>query len=155
MQLFLKVTEIFKSVYFHIPIKFGKSLFFPFRMEKQDKYDIIIRWGLSLKKVLDTNKLLNETKKKNTGKKDKGIVDSFGKLEKESEVTKSTLVNIVQGKINAETTTWMAILNALGITLSKFASIHDSLTNEEVDKHKSVTKSGKKNTAPKSSKKKK
>ena len=124
-------------------------------MEKQDKYDIKIRWGLSLKKILDANKMLNETKKRNSGKRDKSIVDSFGKLEKESEITKSTLVNIVQGKINAETTTWAAILKALDLSLSKFASIHDGITPEEISQHKSAIKVRKKNAPTKLSKKKK
>lgn len=124
-------------------------------MEKHDKYDVKIRWGLSLKKILDANKLLNETKKKNSGKRDKNIIDSFGKLEKESEVTKSTLVNIVQGKINAETTTWAAILKAFNLSLSKFAAIHDGLTPEEIEEHKSVIKAGKRDVAARSSKKKK
>ncbi|MEP7375279.1 MAG: hypothetical protein ABI675_17900 [Chitinophagaceae bacterium] len=124
-------------------------------MEQNDKYDIKLRWGLSLKKILDTNKMLNEEKKKNTGKRDKSIIDSFGKLEKESEITKSTLVNIVQGKINAATTTWAAILEALGLSLSKFALIHDGLTPDEINQHKSAIKVKKKNTATKNSKKKK
>ncbi len=124
-------------------------------MEKLDKYDIKLRWGLSLKKILDANKLINEATKKNTGKKDKTIIDSFGKLEKESEITKSTLVNIVQGNINAAITTWVAILEALDLSLSKFAVIHDGLTPEDINQHKSDIKLKKKNTAAKIFKKKK
>jgi hypothetical protein len=67
----------------------------------------------------------------------------------------STLVNIVHSKINAETTTWAAMLKALNLFLSKFAFIQDGITAEEISQHKSGIKVRKKNTPAKLSKKKK
>ena len=117
-------------------------------MDRQEKYDAKLRWGLSLKKILESNKRKNELVKLNTGKKDKNIIDSFGKLDKESEVTKSTLVNLVQGKISAEITTWTAIIKALKISLTDFASIHDAITKEELEEHKSKIQTDRKSKVP-------
>lgn len=109
-------------------------------MHSREKIEAKLRWGLTLKKILDLNKQYNLDYKAEHGEKDKDIIDSFGKLEIESEITKSTLVNLVKGRINGASTTWTAILIALDMSLTEFAKVYDSISVAELQKHKEDSK---------------
>ena len=100
-------------------------------MESKEKQYILLKWGLALKQIVDRNKTLGLDKKA-LGIRDKNIVNSFGRLEAASGVPKATLVNIMHGQKNAATTTWMAILDALDMSLTDFGRIFDSIRDSEV-----------------------
>ncbi|RYG35180.1 MAG: hypothetical protein EOO01_31665 [Chitinophagaceae bacterium] len=104
-------------------------------MESKEKQYILLKWGLTLKRIVERNKTL-VLDKKAQGIKDKNILNSFGRLEAASGIPKATLVNISLGRKNAATTTWMAILDALDMTLADFAKVFDSIRDSEVQHYR-------------------
>lgn len=66
---------------------------------------------------------------------------SFRKLESASGIRHATIVEIVNGKKNPSWSTIDALLEGLGIDLTRFAIIYDSITDEEIlDYKKEVEK---------------
>ena len=112
-------------------------------MENNEKKEITLRWGLALQKILDARKLMNQQIKTEKGRKDKELIDSFGKLWLKSGIHKPSIVGYARGN-NAEITTWMILLDALGVTLSEFAAIHDAITPEEIRAHEAEIEKKKK-----------
>ena len=108
-------------------------------MEDKEKDHIKLRFGLSLKKIIDKNKALDEKNRLN-GVKDKNLINSFGRLESTSGVPKATLIGIVQGKKNAASTTIAAILEAFEMTFGEFGVIYDNITEQEILNYKAELK---------------
>ena len=99
-------------------------------MDKQQAELIQLRFGLTLKLILDENK------SKATDNPKKDIIDSYGKLEISSGLRKATLIDFVSGKSNPSGTTIAAILDALEITLTDFGKQYDRITENDVLEYK-------------------
>jgi len=99
-------------------------------MDKQQADLIQLRFGLTLKLILDYNK----AKALENPKKD--IIDSYGKLEASSGLRKATLIDFASGKSNQSATTIGAILEALEISLSEFAAYYDRITEKDIMEYK-------------------
>lgn len=99
-------------------------------MDKQQADLIQLRFGLTLKLILDDNKAraLEHPKK--------DIIDSYGKLEASSGLRKATLIDFASGKSNQSATTIGAILEALEMTLSEFAAYYDKITEKDLMEYK-------------------
>jgi|SRR6218665_99410 len=100
-------------------------------MESKEKQYILLKWGLSLKLIVEKNKTLVQDRKAQ-GIRDKNIINSFGRLEAASGIPKATLVNISLGRKNAASTTWTAILEALDMSMADFGQVFDSIKETEV-----------------------
>lgn len=112
-------------------------------MEKQQAEKARLRFGLTLKLIIDRNKLKALQNAKNDIK-DRNLIDSYGKLESSSGLTKATLINFASGKKDGSCTTIAAILEALDITLTEFAIIYDKITEKDIsDYKKNIEKSRK------------
>jgi hypothetical protein len=104
-------------------------------METKEKENIKLRFGLAIKKLIDENKAINfENRKINI--KDKNLINSFGRLESASGIPKATLIEIVQGRKNAASTTLIAIIEAFDMNLTSFGNYYDKITEEELSTHK-------------------
>lgn len=99
-------------------------------MDKKQAELIQLRYGLSLKLILDDNKL------KAAENPRKEIIDSYGKLEISSGLRKATLVDFASGKSNPSGTTIAAILEALEMSLGEFAAYYDKITEKEILEYK-------------------
>lgn len=99
-------------------------------MDKQQADLIQLRFGLTLKLILDDNK----AKALENPKKD--IIDSYGKLEASSGLRKATLIDFASGKSNQSATTIGAILEALEMSLSEFAAYYDRITEKDLMEYK-------------------
>lgn len=106
-------------------------------MESREKENIKLRFGLAIKKLIDENKAIGIEKRKNNIK-DKNLINSFGRLELASGIPKATLIEIVQGKKNAASTTLIAIIDAFGMNLTSFGNYYDNITEEELSTHKAA-----------------
>jgi transcriptional regulator with XRE-family HTH domain len=106
-------------------------------MDKKQAELIQLRFGLTLKLILDENK----TKAVDNPKKD--IIDSYGKLEISSGLRKATLIDFASGKSNPSGTTIAAILDALDISLSEFGRVYDGITEKEIIDYKKEIEKGK------------
>lgn len=104
-------------------------------MEKKEMQAVQLRFGLSLKKILDANKA-KTIENKLEGIESPKLIDSYGKLESSSGLRKATLIDVAIGKRNATCTTIAAILEALGLTFSEFGSYYDSISDEEIWEYK-------------------
>jgi hypothetical protein len=104
-------------------------------MDDKEKSIIKLRYALTFKKILDKNK---ETAAKNKleGKEDPDLISTYYRLEKWSGIPKATLIGILQGRINAASTTIAAILDALCMSFSEFGSYYDSITESEIVAYK-------------------
>jgi transcriptional regulator with XRE-family HTH domain len=99
-------------------------------MDKEQAELIQLRFGLTLKLILDENK----SKTIDNPKKD--IIDSYGKLEINSGLRKATLIDFAAGKSNPSGTTIAAILDALEMSLSEFGMVYDKITEKEILEYK-------------------
>ena len=99
-------------------------------MDKQQAELIQLRFGLTLKLILDENKSTAIDNPK------KDIIDSYGKLETSSGLRKATLIDFASGKSNPSGTTIAAILEALEISLSEFGAVYDKITEREILEYK-------------------
>lgn len=100
-------------------------------MDDNEKQYILLKWGLALKLIIDKNRLLEQSRKEQ-GKKDRNIINSFGRLAAASGITKATLVNISLGGKNAASSTWAAILEALEMSMTDFGQVFDSIRETDV-----------------------
>ena len=97
----------------------------------QEQALILLRFGLSFKKLLDENKA---EKQFNTDKgiKDHKLVYTLGQLSSTTGLRKATLSNIFSGSSNPEGTTILLILEGINKSLSKFAILYENITQEEL-----------------------
>lgn len=117
-------------------------------MDKQQAELIQLRFGLTLKLILDENKSTAIDNPK------KDIIDSYGKLELSSGLRKATLIDFASGKSNPSGTTIAAILEALEMSLSEFGAYYDTITEKEILEYKKeIEKSRKERDTAKSEKK--
>lgn len=118
-------------------------------MEKQQAERMRLRFGLTLKLIMDQNKSKALYNAENNIK-DPNLIDSYGKLESASELRKATLIDFASGKADSSCTTIGAIVEALNITLSEFGSYYDKITEKEITDYKrSIEKSRKEMEAKK------
>lgn len=119
-------------------------------MEKQQAERMRLRFGLTLKLIIEENKskaLYNSENKI----KDRNLIDSYGKLESASGLRKATLIDFASGKVDSGCTTIAAILEALNMTLSEFGSFYDKITEKEItDYKKTIERSRKERNGGKS-----
>lgn len=104
-------------------------------MDDKEKAIIKLRYALTFKKILDKNKE-TAAKNKQEGKKNPDLISTYYRLEKWSGIPKATLIGIIQGRINAASTTIAAILDALGMTYTEFGFFYDSITENEIADYK-------------------
>ena len=101
-------------------------------MDKKQAELVQLRFGLTLKLILDDNKV----KAIENPKKD--IIDSYGKLESSSGLRKATLIDFASGKSNPSGTTIAAILDALEMSLSEFAAYYDNITEKQILEYQQI-----------------
>lgn len=100
-------------------------------MDNEEKIYRQLKFGLTIKKLLDNNKAIEEENKKR-GLEDPDLVTSFGKLFLASGITKSMIIEIVNGKRNMSCTTFSALLEGLSLTMGEFAEVYDSITEKQL-----------------------
>ena len=99
-------------------------------MESKDKELKKLKIGLAFKKIMDQGKGQDP---ENKGNED---ASSFRKIERASGIRHASIVEIVNGKKNPAWTTIDAVLEGLDMTVSDFASIYDSIVEEEIIEYK-------------------
>ena len=130
-------------VRYTVPIILKKSRCFPPYMEKSQAEYIRLKFGLTLKRIIQANKAKTlEARQHN--QPDHGLIDSFSKLESSSGLRKATLIDFAAGKSNPTATTLAAILDALNINLEEFGAQYDRITEKEIHEHIRLTEKAKK-----------
>ncbi len=107
------------------------SLFFSRMINKEDKEFIKLKFGLSLKRIIEENKL-KAKENQLQGTKDHKLISSLRKLEAATGLRFATLQQIAAGEVNATCTTIVTIAETLGLSLSQFFSYYDNTSEKEV-----------------------
>jgi hypothetical protein len=123
--------------------KYPKTSFFSMMMEKQQAERIRLRFGLTLKLIMDENKSKALYNSENNIK-DRNLIDSYGKLESASGLRKATLIDFASGKVDSGCTTIGAILEAFNMTLSEFGFYYDKITEKDITDYKKSIESSRK-----------
>jgi hypothetical protein len=123
-------------------------------MEDKEKLYIKLRFGLSLRRILDRNKQVSIENESN-GIINRDLIKSFGKLEISSGIPKATLIRIVSGKINTASTTLAAIIDALEMSLSEFGIFYDAVSEKDIEEYKKAITEGQKERSLEKSRKQK
>lgn len=87
-----------------------------------------LRYALALRKLMQENELIKE---KSQPKKDSLIIASLGQLSSSTGLRRATLSAIFNGDSNPSVQTVYLILEALGKTLTQFASYFDAITDKD------------------------
>lgn len=123
-----------------------------FRFMEKSKVFLKNRLGLGLVNLIaDNKKIAKENKEK--GIEDLSLVKSLRGLESSSGISYRILQGISKGERSPEYLTLEAIADAFGVTLSKFLTYCESLSDDEV--HKAMEKNKKAKAKSKSLKGKK
>ncbi|HSZ87237.1 MAG TPA: hypothetical protein VK787_14495 [Puia sp.] len=121
-------------------------------MENSEKQKIKSKLGITLKKIILENKAIVEANKK-AGEKDHKLISSLRKLAAASAVEFAIIQKISSGKKNAETTTLVAIAEGLGMTMVKFFTYFDNISETEIQNSLGKKKNSKKKSTKKKIKK--
>lgn len=136
-----------------VPNILKKPCSFP-NMENKEKEFIKLRFGLTFKKIIDRNKA-KALENKDHAIVDRNLINSFRKLEIASGIRNATILEIIAGKKNAASTTIIALLDALEMTLSEFGSLYDSIKEQEISDYKRTLEKNKKEKGSKEQEQKK
>jgi len=125
-----------------VPFILKKPCSFPI-MENKEKEFIKLKFGLAFRKIIDKNKA-KALENKDNDISDRNLINSFRKLETASGIRNATILELIAGKKNAASTTIIALLDALEMTLGEFGSIYDSIKEQEVSEYKRTLEKSKK-----------
>lgn len=123
-------------------------------MEKKEKKILYLRFGLTLKKIIEEKKgIAKENKTKGT--KDHKLISSLRKLAAASGIDYGTVQKISKGDQGLEFFTFIDLLDALDMDMIEFGEKFKSPTDQEIrDYQTSIQKTRKENGAGKTRKKK-
>jgi transcriptional regulator with XRE-family HTH domain len=100
-------------------------------ISKEEKEYIKLKFGLCLKRILDSKKTIADNNKLD-GIKDHKLISSLRKLESATGLRFATLQEITVGKANATFTTIVTIADTLEMTLSEFFAEFDKISEKDV-----------------------
>jgi hypothetical protein len=106
---------------------------FPDSMEKKGKPYQRLQLAVCLKKILDENKETEKTNRER-GIEDPRLVTSLRSFESESGISYNIIQGISVGRRDINLTTLLDLVASLRLSFSKFASLFERVTEEEVRK---------------------
>lgn len=113
-------------------------------MERNEKDIIRLKVALVFKKRIDKNKRLAESLKED-GKFDSNLITSYRKWETSSGVPIASISEIMAGDRNVSITTFVALINSIGMTLEIFGREFDALSDQEAIEYLKANQSIQKN----------
>ena len=105
-------------------------------METNYEEDILIRIAVTLNKLLEANRNLN-----NSVKNDPVRARSYNQIALNAEIRKATVSNIFNAHTSPQVVTLFSIIEAMGFTLKDFAEIYQNLTSSDTREFKNDKKS--------------
>lgn len=104
-------------------------------VSKEDKEYIKLKFGLCLRRIIESNKSKSQENKLE-GIKDHKLISSLRKLEAATGLRFATLQEIASGKVNATCTSIVTIAETLNMSLSQFFAFYDAITEKDVSDYK-------------------
>lgn len=100
-------------------------------MEQKEKEYIKLKLAATIRKILHQNKQ-TEQKNKGEGIEDVSIVDSMRQLEAASGLSFTIIQTISAGKRDPQFSTIITLAESLGITLSSFSQVFETIKDSEI-----------------------
>jgi len=128
-----KDTKVFNDTHTCVN-KFFRFPEFP-GMEQSEKEYSKLKLATCIRKVLKENRLTG-TQNQNKGIEDISLVDSMRQVGAASGLSFTIIQETSAGKRDPQFTSLISLIDALGITFSKFATIYDKITDAEMEEVK-------------------
>lgn len=112
-------------------------------MEQGEKEYAKLKLATCLRKILKENRL-TEADNRNKGIEDMSLVDSMRQVGAASGLSFTIIQETAAGKRDPQFTSLITLIDSLGITFGKFASIYDKITEQEVEETKKEIEARKK-----------
>lgn len=123
-------------------------------MEIQNKTRIKFRLAACIRKIISDNKAMHN-RNREKGIEDISLIDSVRQLEAASGLSYNLLQGVAAGKRDLQFTTLITLIEAMGISLGKFAALYDKITEADIQAAvKQIEETRKKYTRGKAPKKK-
>lgn len=104
-------------------------------MEQKEKDYTKLKLATCVRKILNENRL-RDANNKSKGIEDMSLVDSLRQIEAASGLSFTIIQSTSTGKRDPQFTTLIALIDSLGISFSKFASIYDKISEAEIEEVK-------------------
>ena len=101
-------------------------------MEQSEKEYTKLKLATCIRKVLKENRLTG-TQNQNKGIEDITLVDSMRQVGAASGLSFTIIQETSAGKRDPQFTSLISLIEALGITFTKFANIYDKITDAEIE----------------------
>jgi transcriptional regulator with XRE-family HTH domain len=101
-------------------------------MEPQEKDYTKLKLATCVRKILNENRL-KDASNRNKGIEDMSLVDSMRQIEAASGLSFTIIQSTLAGKRDPQFTTLIALIEALGVSFNKFASLYDKITDTEIE----------------------
>lgn len=100
-------------------------------MEKEDSDHIKLRLATVFRNILNENKIISKDNKA-TGVEDLKLVDNMRQLESSSGLSFTIIQTTLAGKRDIQFTTLLTLIDTLRITFSKFATLYEAVTEDDI-----------------------
>lgn len=117
-------------------------------MEQAEKEYTRLKLATCLRKILKENKL-TEADNRNKGIEDMALVDSMRQVGAASGLSFTIIQETAAGKRDPQFTSLITLIDSLGISFGKFASIYDKLTDHEIEEAKKEIEANRKGSGGK------
>jgi len=131
--LLVKDTKVFNDTHTCVN-KFFRLPEFP-GMEALEKEYTKLKLATCIRKILKENRLTG-TQNQNKGIEDLSLVDSMRQVGAASGLSFTIIQETSAGKRDPQFTSLISLIEALGISFAKFASIYDKVTEAEIEETK-------------------
>jgi transcriptional regulator with XRE-family HTH domain len=131
--LLAKDTKVFNDTRMCVN-KFFRFPEFP-GMEQSEKEYTKLKLATCIRKILKDNRLTS-TQNQNKGIEDLSLVDSMRQVGASSGLSFTIIQETSAGKRDPQFTSLISLIEALGISFTKFAGIYDKITDVEIEEIK-------------------
>ena len=100
-------------------------------MERKNKTYVSLRLATCLRKIISDNKAMHN-RNKEKGIEDLSLIYSGRQLEAASGLSSNIIQGVMAGKRDLQFTTLLTLIESLGISLSKFATLYDKITDADI-----------------------
>jgi transcriptional regulator with XRE-family HTH domain len=104
-------------------------------MEQSEKEYAKLKLATCIRKILKENRLIS-AQNQNKGVEDISLVESMRQVGAASGLSFTIIQETSAGKRDPQFTSLISLIEALGISFSKFANIYDKITNAEIEEVK-------------------
>lgn len=100
-------------------------------MERKNKAHIKFKLAACIRKIISDNKAMY-SRNREKGIEDLSLIDTVRQLEAASGLSYNLIQGVAAGKRDPQFTSLITLIESMGISLSKFASLYDKVTDADI-----------------------